>query len=113
MAYCDELIFRTTFPEEKALTTVTFNCKILLSAMSPDKGGDVELADLLAEAITFKTDPNGAKAVDHFFEVKMNGLGNAPASLKNGKDVGDYLWETVPVDFRPDWKWRGDIEADY
>ena len=24
MAYCDELVFRTTFPDEKALTTVKF-----------------------------------------------------------------------------------------
>lgn len=102
MAYCDELIFRTTFPEEKTLTTVKFDCKMLLSAMSPDKGGDVELADLLGEAITFQTDPNGAAAADHFFEMSLRGLNNAPANLKDAKKIVEYLSETVPVDFKPD-----------
>ena len=36
MAYCDELIFRTTFADETVLTTVRFDCKKLLAAMSPD-----------------------------------------------------------------------------
>ncbi len=113
MAYCDELIFRTTFPEEKTLTTVKFNCKMLLGAMGPDKGGDIELAELLAEAITFESDPNGATPADHFFEVTLNGLDNAPANLRDGKKIADYLSETVPVAFKADWKWREVIEADY
>ena len=113
MAYCDELVFRTTFPEEKAVTTVRFDCKILLNAMSPDKGGDVELGDLLAEAITYQSDANGAASADHFFEVTLRGLTNAPANLKDGKKIVDYLSETVPVDFNPAWKSRTVIEADF
>jgi Histidine kinase-, DNA gyrase B-, and HSP90-like ATPase len=113
MAYCDELIFRTTFPEEKTVTTVKFDCKILLSAMSPDKGGDVELGDLLAEAITYETDPNGAEAADHFFEVTLRGLSNAPSNLKDGSKIVDYLSETVPVDFNPEWHWQTVIAADF
>jgi len=113
MAYCDELVFRTSFPEEKTVTTVKFDCKTLLSAMSPDKGGDVELGDLLAEAITYESDPNGASAADHFFEVTLRGLTNAPPNLKDGKKIVDYLSETVPVEFNPDWKWRSAIEADF
>ena len=113
MAYCDELVFRTTFPGEKTVTTVKFNCKILLSAMSPDKGGDVELADLLAEAITHETDQNAAAVDDHFFEVTLRGLEQAPSNLRNSKNVIEYLSETVPVDFRPEWSWSDSITADY
>ncbi len=76
--------------------------------MSPDKGGDVELADLLAEAITHETDPNAAAANDHFFEVTLRGLEHAPF-LKSSKHVIDYLSETVPVNFKPEWKCRDSI----
>ena len=38
MAYCDKLIFRTTFPGETTLTEITFDCAKLLKAMGPDEG---------------------------------------------------------------------------
>ena len=113
MAYCDELIFRTTFPGEKIVSTVKFDCTMLLSAMNPDQGGEVELGDLLAQAITHETDPNGAGASDHFLEVTLRGLERAPENLKDGGKVFEYLSETVPVDFDPNWKWRHAIEADF
>ena len=42
MAYCDTLIFRTSFPGETVLTTVRFDCSRLQAAMNPDEGGDTE-----------------------------------------------------------------------
>jgi len=113
MAYCDELIFRTTFPGETTVTTISFDCEKLLKAMSPDEGGDVELAKLLARAIKFDSVEDAASADDHFFEVTLRGLENAPASLKDGAEVRAYLSETVPVDFDPNWTWGQKIEADY
>ncbi|UXN57538.1 hypothetical protein [Phyllobacterium zundukense] len=35
MAYCDKVIFRTTFPGETALTVIEFDCAQLLKAMKP------------------------------------------------------------------------------
>jgi hypothetical protein len=99
MAYCDELVFRTTFPGETIVTTVRFDCEKLLKAMSPDEGGDIELAKLLATAIRFEQQEDAAKAEDHFFEVTLGGLTNAPEALTDGNRVRDYLSETVPVDF--------------
>jgi hypothetical protein len=113
MAYCDQLIFRTTFPGETALTTIAFDCKKLLSAMNPDEGGDVELARLLSRAIEFIPSSDGADLDDHFFEVELSGLSLAPSSLTDPVEVRDYLSEVVPVAFSPEWEWGSQIEAEY
>lgn len=113
MAYCDTLIFKTTFPGEMALTTVAFNCKLLLAAMDPDSGGDMELSQLLNSAIAFEQDPAGAATDDHFFDVQMVGLQRAPENLTDLEKVRDYLGETVPVRFDPAWARATEIEQDY
>jgi molecular chaperone HtpG len=113
MAYCDTLIFETTFPGETTLTTVTFDCVKLLKAMDPDSGGDMELSTLLNSAITFAQNDEGATASDHYFEVRMSGLSHAPDNLKNHADVCAYLSETVPVAYDPTWRRAKEIEAGY
>jgi hypothetical protein len=90
-----------------------FDCEKLLKAMSPDEGGDIELSKLLATAIRFQQEEDAADVEDHFFEVTLEGLANAPETLTDGSKVRDYLSETAPVDFRRDWAWREEIEADY
>lgn len=104
MAYCDELVFRTTFPGERTLSIVHFDCAKLTKAMEPDEGGDIELADLLASAITFDQKENAVEPGSHFFEVVLQGLDRAPGVI-------DYLSETAPVEFNPTWSRRADIEA--
>ncbi|WP_168325577.1 ATP-binding protein [Rhizobium leguminosarum] len=113
MAYCKNLIFRTTFPGETTLTVIDFDCQNLLSAMKPDEGGDVELAALLSKAIRFAPVADGAPSEDHFFEVELKGLEPAPKSLKDPAAVRKYLSEVVPVDFEPEWRWRDEIRSEY
>lgn len=113
MAYCDELIFRTTFPGEAEISTLTFDCDALLKAMNPDEGGDVELSGLLSRSIRMTTTADETQKDQHFFEVALRGLSKAPEILKNADEVRDYLAETVPVDFHPDWERRKAIEDRY
>jgi len=113
MAYCDELIFRTTFPGETGITRVVFDCVKLLKAMSPDEGGDVELATLLGTAIKMSTEEAAARDEDHFFEVVLKGLAKAPDALTNAEKVRAYLSETVPVDFAEGWVHKESIESEY
>jgi molecular chaperone HtpG len=112
MAYCDKLTFRTTFVDEAVLTTVTFDCKKLLTAMNPDAGGDTELAKLLDDSITFKQEETSGKP-EHFFEVQLSGLSRAPEALTDPNEVRDYLSVTAPVDFSGDWEHRESLTADY
>ena len=113
MAYCDELIFETTFPGETVCTEVRFDCAMLLKAMGPDEGGDVELAILLARAIRFSKEVDKRATDEHYFKVTLKGLKNAPEMLTDQYQVRAYLSETVPVEFDQDWSWRTRIEADY
>lgn len=113
MAYCDKLTFRTTFFQETELSTVTFDCKALMKAISPDDGGSSELTKLLASATKFEQVANGAKAGDHFFEVILSGLTNAPSTLTEPDAVRDYLSMTAPVDFDPKWGRAESIRKDY
>lgn len=113
MAYCHELVFRTTFFGETTVTTVHFDCDRLLKAMEPDEGGDIELGKLLATSIRLESALDSCAEDDHFFEVTLNGLEKAPESLTNPEQVRSYLSETVPVDFEPQWSQRERIEAGY
>jgi len=113
MAYCDELTFRTTFPGETSVTLIKFECKKLVRAMNPDEGGDVELSRLLDDAIIHEILPDAAGAADHFFEVILQGLRTAPENLRDAGKVFDYLSETVPVDFNPEWQWKERIDAGF
>ena len=113
MAYCEELVFRTTFPGEIEITRVVFDCVKLLKAMSPDEGGDVELATLLGTAIRVSTEEVPARDEEHFFEVILKGLANAPQTLTDADKVESYLSETVPVDFATGWSRKESIESGY
>ena len=113
MAYCEELIFRTTFPGETILSTVRFDSNKLLAAMNPGEGGDTELATLLADSIKLYQEENAVELDDHFFEVQLNGLARAPESLTDADYIEAYLSETVPVELSPNWARRTEIEADY
>ncbi|MER8671172.1 hypothetical protein NKH45_29055, partial [Mesorhizobium sp. M1156] len=113
MAYCSELLFRASFPGETTISNIRFDCDKLLKAMNPDEGGETELASLLAKAIVNEPELDAAKAEEHFFEVRLIGLSQTPDSLTDADGVKDYLSETAPVDFAPDWPRAAEIIADY
>ena len=113
MAYCDELVFRTTFRGESVVSRVVFDCTKLMEAMGPDEGGDVELAKLLRQAIRLTNDEEPGQEDRHFFEVTLKGLGNAPESLTDEAAMRAYLSQTVPVDFDSGWKHKESIESKY
>jgi molecular chaperone HtpG len=113
MAYCSELHFRTTFPGETTVSNILFDCDKLLKAMNPDDGGEVELATLLSTAIKSEPEIDAVPAESHFFEVSLKGLSATPDSLTDVNGVTDYLSETAPVAFAPDWTRAADITADF
>ena len=112
MAYCDELVFRTSFAGEATESLVRFDCRRILAAMDPDGGSEMDLADLMGEAVTITMSEPVEKDA-HYFEVALRGLLTAPRELTDPAAVSSYLSETVPVPFRPDWTRRDEIEAMY
>ena len=110
MAYCENLTFRTRFPGEVTITSVRFDCKMLMAAMSPDDGGDVALQGLLQRAITTASVPAKEADAKHFFEVELE---NAHSSLLEISEVKEYLRETSPVSFDPSWESGAAIDKAY
>ena len=95
------------------VTTVRFNCRLLRAEMDPDQGGNAELAKLLEDAITFEQKEDAAASEDHYFEVTLSGLEEAPETLKQPDKVKEYLSETVAVGFEPSWSHRNSIDSDF
>ena len=54
-----------------------------------------------------------AGTAEHFFEVTMQGLQAAPASLVDPDEVRRYLEENVPLPYAPTWERRDQIERAY
>ncbi len=112
MAYCDELVFRTSFQGEAIESIVQFDCQMLLEAMKPEGGSDLDLGTLMDEAVTIRTS-GGVAEESHYFEVSLRGLRKAPQEFTDPDSVSAYLSETVPVPFNPDWELRKEVEATY
>jgi hypothetical protein len=102
IAFCKKLVFRTKAAEEANETTVTFDCVALREGMSPDTGGSLNLADLLLKSVSMSTS-KAARRNDHFMEVTLSGLGEAPAVFRDLDQIRDYLAETSPIDYDPTW----------
>lgn len=113
MAYCDALIFRTRFPGEPVVTTIRFNAREILQAMSPDASRNIDLGRLLSEQVSMTTADAAHGTAEHFFEVTMQGLDSAPLALIDPDEVRTYLQENVPLPFEPTWERADEIERAY
>ncbi|MGJ7567804.1 ATP-binding protein [Variovorax sp. GB1R11] len=113
MAYCKTLTFRTRFPGEDTVTSVRFDCEALMAAMSPEDGSDLALGGLLQRAITMVSEPATAADEPHFFEVVLSGVEKTHPALRDVSKVKDYLRETSPVPFDPNWKYAAAITKAY
>jgi Histidine kinase-, DNA gyrase B-, and HSP90-like ATPase len=109
IAFCDTLTFKTKAAGERTETVVTFDCKALRGGMSPEGGGE-ELVELLQRAVSAST-TNGLKTSGHYMVVTLKGLGSAPTDFKNLDNVRNYLAETSPLSFDPDWELGEKITA--
>jgi len=70
--------------------------------MNPDTGGSLNLADLLSKAVSLTTS-KATSHTEHFMEVTLSGLDEAPAIFKDLDQIRDYLAETSPIDYDPGW----------
>lgn len=110
IAFCNTLTFSTKTSGEDSETVVTFNCRGLRKGMSSD-GGSQELVDLLQEHVKVKRNEVG-KVHDHYMVVTLRGLSLAPPEFKDLDLVRDYLAETSPIAFDPNWERGVQIEAE-
>jgi molecular chaperone HtpG len=112
IAFSTYLRFRTKAAGDAIETIVEFDCdelrKGMLSSSKP-------AADLITSCTTWDQQPV-SDTKDHYFEVSLVGLKNAPIEASDPLQLATFLSQVAPVDFHPDFaafrtKIFGDAEA--
>lgn len=111
IAYCDTLIFETSYAGEDAGTRVEFDCAELRSNFDPNKPGPTR--DL--EAVMRNSCQIGSfeeKTDTHYFRVTMKNLKGDGRKFLCFEHLNDYLCQYAPVDYNAQkFMWANDIRG--
>lgn len=101
IAFSKTLRFRTKATGDELETIVEFDCNALRRGML--SSGRKPAAELIASCTTFNqvrtSDPD-----DHYFEVSLLGMRNAPAEATDPLQMKSFLSQVAPVDFHPEFR---------
>ncbi|HHW11262.1 MAG TPA: hypothetical protein GXX29_15005 [Firmicutes bacterium] len=97
IAYCDTLVFRTSYAGENKCSTLAMNCSEMRQAIRPDRKNTEALQDILKKHSDYHVET--CEASRHFFEVQMIGLSSAAEAFLNWQAVDAYLSQVAPVGF--------------
>lgn len=101
IAFSDTLRFRTKAVGDEVETIVEFDCAALRRGML--ESGRRPAGELISACTTYDQVPSD-DADDHFFEVSLLGLRNAPAEATDPIQMKVFLSQVAPVDFHPDFR---------
>ncbi len=110
IAFCDRLVFLTKARGEQVTTRVAFDAKQLREDMSPAKGGRLSLQRLLEKNVKATTHAAMDAVREGFFEVRLEGLVNAPAEATDLDLMVDFVAQVAPVGYSKDFVYREQIE---
>jgi predicted Ser/Thr protein kinase len=108
IVFCDKLTFITKAKGERKQTRVVFEAKAMRAAMSPAKGSAASAEDLM-KAHVRPFQKVSAKPEEHFFEVRIEGLRDAPDECTSQKEMRDFLSQVAPVPYPDDFPYRADL----
>lgn len=101
LAYCDELIFETSYKGEETKTKIVFNANRLREELySLDQ--ESTIGQILSE-VTIVEREREIKG-KHYFTVTLNGVADIDGIL-NFEEMRTYLAQVAPVPFSPAFKW--------
>lgn len=109
IVFCDKLTFVTKAKGEREQTMVVFDAKGMRAAMSPAKGSAVSAEDLMTAYVSSFRQPD-VNVAKHFFEVRIEGLRDAPAECTSPKAMRDFLSQVAPVPYPPTFPFRTRLE---
>ncbi len=109
IAFCNTLTFSTKAKGDPVSTKVVFDAKKLRQEMSPANGGRKSLSDLISGNVK-ATQPLSVKMQDHFFEVRLDGLVNAPGETADIDQMVDFVSQVAPVAYADDFTYKAQIE---
>ena len=105
IVFCDKLTFMTKAKGERRQTMVVFDAKAMRAAMSPAKGSSASAEDVMSKHVKPFQEAS-AKVAEHFFEVRIEGLRDAPAECTSTKSMRDFVSQVAPVPYPADFPYR-------
>jgi Histidine kinase-, DNA gyrase B-, and HSP90-like ATPase len=99
IAFSNTLQFRAKAAGDEVETIVSFDCVALRKGM--EFSGLKPAALLISECVTWQQ-RKALKPSDHYFEVTLQDLTNAPLEATRLPDLEGFLAQVAPVDFHPD-----------
>jgi hypothetical protein len=110
IAFCKQLVFITKAKGESVTTKVSFDAQQLRKDMSPANGGHLSLEQLLNKNI--KATQGATKNLDdHFFEVRLENLVNAPGESTDIDQLSDFVSQVAPVAYADNFAFKEQIES--
>lgn len=110
IVFCDKLTFVTKAKGERVETTVVFDAKRMRAAMSPERGGTAS-AETVMRRHVHPSQSRTAKVADHFFEVRIEGLRDAPEECTSPQAMRDFLSQVAPVPYPESFRYRDELAA--
>lgn len=99
MSYCDELIFETSFKEEREKSIIKWDCKYLRDLLRPGEYEDYDIIDVMEE-ISFQTRESEERN-KHYFKVILKNVNDEYPDLLDEEKVRSYISQNAPVPFNP------------
>ena len=104
LAYCDKLIFETSFRGEKTKSILTWDAALLKSIINNRKDQEDAVA-VIKKITSFET--RQAASQDHYFKVTLLEVSNE--NLLDKQSVEDYLSMIAPIPFSTSFRFRNQI----
>ena len=98
LAYCEKLIFKTSYQGEDFASVITWDGNKLKELLRPDNRESPSLSGVVKEIVS--QDVVGEVSDEHYFIVTMQGVSEHHRStLLDNKEVEKYLSEVAPVPY--------------
>lgn len=104
LAYCEKLIFETSFKGEAVKSIMTWDAKKLREIVT-DRHEKESAAEVISDVTEFQTEPEEAEK--HYFKITMSDV--TSEELLNEGDVKDYLKMVAPLPFDGHFSFRVQI----
>lgn len=94
-AYCEKLIFTTSYKGESEKSTLIWDCIKLKELLKPGQYVDMDLKQVIEKCVRIEYEDELEES--HYFEVKLDGV-DKNSELLNTQKVKDYLVQVLPIE---------------
>ncbi len=105
LAYCNTLVFTTSYKGETVASRMSFNAKLMREMLAVDIKYTI---DEILEAIV-KIDTTTEQSDKHYFKVELININSENTDLLNDKAIRDYLSFVAPLPYSNKFHYRSEI----